>query len=295
MHCYSSSNAKFNSIEIDSRELVNNLSLLEFDELRLSGGEPLCYSNFSRLIEYLQAKSIKYSITTNGQLLKGKIKETLLGHPPCSLNFSFLSTVDTIHDRLTKTNGSYKLIIAGLKWCADHKIKARVNYSLFKSGINNIYNFLVCLKNIGVSEVRFFPIYPNGRAFQIYKEESLNAVEYIDFVNLLEKLSAKLKPLMLSIRPRYGTGNDLFFSQAKDKNRCLLNSYTFLTIEPTGLIYPCCYLSGREEYLIGSLDQEIARKMSYFHSSNSGYKWDLPCSCNKSHFQVCPMLVKKIY
>ena len=152
--------------------LVKSLSEIGFNKIRLTGGEPLLKKNIEVLIKNISSiKKIKdISITTNGILLKDKIKklkESGLNRLNISIDtlnekkFKYITRFGNISDVLKGIDEALKLKISPLK----------LNVVVIKNFNDNEILYFVDFAKEKKIQVRFIELMPVGTISKEFKEK----------------------------------------------------------------------------------------------------------------------------
>lgn len=96
------------------RDLLTDAKALNFDKVRLYGGEPLLHKDLVRIVEHSSALGLKTWVTTNGVLLKSKIDE-LFAAGLRKITVGFYG-IGQEYDRYVQQQNSFKQMEAGIAY-----------------------------------------------------------------------------------------------------------------------------------------------------------------------------------
>ena len=161
-----------------------------FENLILSGAEVTTFDGLDKYVEFAASLGWfkKIQIQTNGRRLKDK--DYLKHLIDCGVNEFFISIhgLNEIHDTTTRTPGSFKESLEGLRNLADFDVNVISNTVLTKRNYNNIPHFIEFLAQEKVSEIHLWNFFP------MEKTDSRDLVVSMkDFVVLLPKIFSIVK------------------------------------------------------------------------------------------------------
>lgn len=96
------------------REIVDESRSMGCREWSISGGEPMLRPDFPDIFDYITRNSAKYSLNTNGSLITHEIAR-LMRRPGSKMVAVYGATPD-VHDRVTRTRGSFELTMRGIAY-----------------------------------------------------------------------------------------------------------------------------------------------------------------------------------
>lgn len=165
----------------DVVNLIKAADELGIKKIRYTGGEPLLFRNIEKLIyETSKLKRINdISITTNGILLKDKIKE-LKKYGLNRVNIS-LDTLNSDKFKYITRGGDISKVFNGISKCMDIGMDfVKINVVVIR-GINDdeIDSFINIARDFQVY-VRFIELMPIGAGLQFYKNGFVSSREIIE-------------------------------------------------------------------------------------------------------------------
>ena len=213
-----------------------------YNRISLTGGEACIHPQFDELIKAIVNEKLDFSIVSNGyeykryaSLLK-KCKKNFK-----HITFSLDSHKEELQDKLRK-EGSYKNVIAAIKFFVKNGIGVSVSILLNKYNYKDIEDYVCFIEKLNVKDIRFLSVIPTGKnkRFVLTDKEREECCEKIN--NLRNKVKTKLR-IMSSLNTAEGVGfcNDLDLSS--------------LAVNPDGELLFCCDINEKGAVL-GSLKKE---------------------------------------
>lgn len=147
IHCYNPG-ASRNEEEPSQRHLWSGLSFKDYvriiDQLYdmgtvrvcLSGGDPFSSPHAWDIINYLYEKEFAIEVYTNGQSLDGKTNK-LASYYPCVVGLSLYSSVEDVHDKITRTKGSFNRTIKILKSLSELSVPLEVKCCVMRLNLKS--------------------------------------------------------------------------------------------------------------------------------------------------------------
>lgn len=148
IHCYNPG-ATRNDFETNNRGNRKEMSLSDYkrviDELYqigtyrvcLSGGDPFSSKYVWDIIDYLYQKDFAIDIYTNGQGIVSSV-EKLGKYFPHILGISLYSNIPTVHDSITRVNGSHLKTISVIRQCVEWGIPTKLKCCIM---LNNVQSY----------------------------------------------------------------------------------------------------------------------------------------------------------
>ncbi|MDE5676249.1 radical SAM protein [Phocaeicola sp.] len=253
-HCFQNSSPyshKFKELEAEQwvsiiKQFVRN----KVHDVTISGGEPLCYSQFSTLFNEIVNEKIHYTILTNATLVNDYNIDALSKNN-VTLSISLDGHSEKLHDDL-RGKGVYQQVIKSIKRLINHKARISLSYTINAHNYLYMKEFVNFADSMGVRSVAFGFIENNGRAKQ-------NA-------NLILSLSQRqlAKSYFEQIKDKYNGKVNLNLIEVASLNNNFSNSNkvycsagtTRIGVSADGKLYPCVYGFGNEELIMGDLTKE---------------------------------------
>jgi len=96
------------------RRIVDEARRMGCQAWAISGGEPMLRPDFAEILDYVTHKSVHYKLNTNGTLITPEIAR-LLTRPGNKMVALYGATAE-VHDRVTRTPGSFEATMRGLTY-----------------------------------------------------------------------------------------------------------------------------------------------------------------------------------
>lgn len=245
---------------------VSALANIGFDEIRLTGGEPLIFDRIWELISYVKSVGMSYTLLTNGVEL-AKCIDSLMVNPPSKVTVS-------MHDigNAARVFGIEKYdsseILRSLMDLADHgDVAVAVTVVCLPEIVDSLSNTLCELAKVGVQEVKL--VTANN-----YSDRSLALQSSVK----ASAIASDWRPLFRSIR-----STDL------NNRRCLLSSDGSLSIAlPSMSIWECCAKVGDSDsyQLADYSDAAMYSMLTRLFQKRSVFTSGFPCTTN---LECCPI------
>jgi len=141
-------------------EILEDFSKMGVKAITYSGGgEPLFYKHIVEIMQRTLDLGIDLSIITNGELLSGERAEILSKSKWVRVSMDYTTSNEMIRFRRVG-KGSYARVIQNLiDFSAIKDCDLAVNYIVHRDNCNNLYSFAKDMKECGVDNVRFSPMW----------------------------------------------------------------------------------------------------------------------------------------
>ena len=173
------------------RVLIDIMNDGRFENLILSGAEVTTFDDLDKYIRFASSLGWfkKIQIQTNGRKLSDK--DYLNRLIDCGLNEFFISIygLEKVHDAVTRTQGSFKETMKGLKNLEPLDVYVISNTVLTKMNFSEITRLMAVLSKEKINELHLWNFFP------MEKTDSKNLlVSMTDLVALLPELASTIKP-----------------------------------------------------------------------------------------------------
>ena len=239
IHCYNpgasrnegekSERNQYNSLKYhDVCRIIDDLYELGLTKVCLTGGDPFSHPDCWSIINYLYEREIATEIYTNGQRLMGQ-ETKLASFFPCMLGISIYSGDPIVHDRITRTKGSFSRSLAVVENVSRLAIPTVIKCCIIKYNLKTYYM---------VSDIAL----QNGCAIQY----ELNVVDSIDgdrCVSSFLRLSPEEYEVVLcdnAIPGHINVNEQAFFSLERKQSPPCRAGHNSFCITPLGDLIPCC-------------------------------------------------------
>ena len=147
------------------KDIITEGAQLGAKKVQFTGGEPTLYPGLSELIEY--ARSCRYrdiEVFTNAT----RLEESLLRQWASSgvrVGVSFYSCDPRTHDTITRSTGSFRQTVQGIRTILAHNIPVRVAIVLMRDNMSHLTDTVEFLKGLGLKagDIEWDYVRPTGR------------------------------------------------------------------------------------------------------------------------------------
>lgn len=179
VHCYAGGPHQTPELSTNQwKQVIDKLNDIGIFILTFTGGEPTLRDDLPELLHYTQQRGMVSGLITNGRYLKDKTYVDEL--EKTGLDFVQI-TLEThkpqIHDTMTKTEGSWKETIAGIKNAVQSKIYVSINTTLSKHNAADFLTTIDYLKELGVDAFGCNSLIYSGKAPNASAEFTLSLDE----------------------------------------------------------------------------------------------------------------------
>ena len=148
--------------------LINEIAIYR-PWVSVTGGEPLLYPDFTKVIQALKEKKLPIDLTTNGLLLKD-IAEFLV-EQRVEMIFVSVDGPEDVHDEIRGLKGAFQRTIAGIRALVEARAKQKgygpviaVNCTMTKSNLHIIDQMVSLAVSLNVELLQFIHPFFNTRA-----------------------------------------------------------------------------------------------------------------------------------
>ena len=247
-------------------EFLKSARELGFQEIRLTGAEPLVFENIGDIIETALGNDMEYTLLTNGVNL-GRHMGLILAKRPSKVTVSFHSVHN--HHRIFGIDSNVSRILGKIRILSDANINVTVTIVFLPENVNEVVTLLRGFSDSGIRSFKL--VYPN------INDVSLGiSTRFKNIVEILENAEAGETEVRFT---------DLSHSNCELKNIGLLSLST-----PDFRLFPCCAVVpyGRSYKVESFKTSNLARLfMGLFKKYMDTTVY--PC---KSYISVCPLSLK---
>ncbi len=257
------------SLEVGKKALdflIHNSGNRRNLEVDFFGGEPLMNWQvvkdlvaYGREKEKLYDKHFRFTVTTNGVLLNDEIQE-FINQEMDNVVLS-LDGRKEINDKMRpfrNGKGSYDLIVPKFQRLADSRNQERYYVrGTFTRNNLDFSNDILHFADLGLKQMSIEPV--------VGEETDPYAIRKEDLPQIMEEYD-KLAKIMIE-REKRGKGFNFFhFMIDLEGGPCISKRLSgcgsgteYLSVTPWGDFYPCHQFVGREEFLMGNVDEGITK------------------------------------
>ena len=135
--------------------------------LLLTGGEPLVFPEFPRLLHELKQLGLLVSINSNGSLIRGEVLEMLKKDPPLRFNITLYGGSDATYERLCG-RPMFHQVVENIRALKEAGIPVRLNASITPDNKDDVADIFRIGRELGVyiksTTYMFPPVRINGGA-----------------------------------------------------------------------------------------------------------------------------------
>jgi len=242
IHCSSEGGVKANrefTLE-EIKQIINQAIELGTNHINLSGGEPIVFPHFIDLCRFIKDKGLVLDVYScgnqneNGSLtpLKENLFKELKEIEVDKIIFSIHSSIEPLHDQITKKSGSYSNLIFSIKKSVDFGLFTELHFVPTKINYRSLPEILKLARTLKVKCLSILRFVPQGRG-RINK----------DILEIKDDDILKLKTILIDLRNnnqkeflRIGSPFNCF--QFPNSPVCTAG-ITKAIIKPDGYVYPC--------------------------------------------------------
>lgn len=233
---------------VKMNEILDDLARIGTKAVTYSGGgEPLMHPDIVKIMEKTLHNSLDLSVITNGQNLVKEKAEVLSDAKWVRISMDYTSPTQMKRFRNIPEK-SFKSIINNIYNFA--KIKSKdcdlaVNYIVHQENCEDLFNFAKLLKENGVENIRFSPMY--NKNFYDYHSKFDDVVK-----EQLKKIANELQDSKFSVNSSYDIQNSGSHSSIRSYTQC----YIMQTVPVIGAdlgVYACHNKAYDKSGLIGSI------------------------------------------
>jgi len=212
--------------------------------ISITGGEPLLYQGWERLIATAKRHDISIHLCTNGTMLTDENIVRLKESGVDSVSVSLESDQREIHEELRGID-TFKKVIAGLKRLKEQapEIQVGINYLITAKNFRNLDRMVDFAETLGVDQIKFAPIHTNlqhkNKCLADYNQLLFTKEHMLELKQELERLLAALRRTrLMSVAPGFLNGVLEYYQYGK-RPYCYAGHLT-CAVNPHGFVTPCC-------------------------------------------------------
>jgi len=256
IHCCANANNTKDNIPLKNfKDILKIAKKYNIFYFVITGGEPLLYRDFWRLLRLLNNK-FGIIINTNGTLIDKYVAKKLSKYNIANVHVSLDAPNERIYEKQRGKNTKLLDVIKGIKNLVKNKIK--VTTKLIITNINKDYikDIIRLSISLGVKEINLAWFKPSGRGLRNEKSLIINPKDVKKVILNLLYLKEKYKRI---IRINFDNAQIFPFLIKKSKKikyRKLCGDY-FCRVDHKGDIFPCPFL----EIKIGNVFNDDLEKL----------------------------------
>lgn len=167
----------------EAKKMIDDLAEFRVPALLLSGGEPLIRPDIFELAEYVAAKGIRLTLSTNGTLLTGeavqRIKDIGVEYVEISLD-----GLGEINDFFRGKGGAFQAAVEGIQNCAAAGQRVGLCFTINRHNFEELDNIFDFIEKEKIDRVCFYHLVHSARRIKLFEDdltpaESRRAMEII--------------------------------------------------------------------------------------------------------------------
>ncbi len=239
IHCYSSSPRKMNSLPTGKWvDVLRKLRDIGVPQVLFTGGEPTLFKDLPYLIRVTEDLGLVSGVVSNGRRFKDReYVEKLIKSGLDFVQITLESHVREIHDRITRSPGSWDDTVNGVKNLVNENLYFTVNLTLSKWNYKDIGGTIDFLHSLGVKRVSANKLIYSGFGAKVAEKFDLTPSEMRETLEeIIDRTSEYDMDFIWYGVTRYCELNPLELGLGiKSCTAC----YITMAIEPNGNVIPC--------------------------------------------------------
>lgn len=217
-------------------EVIDDAISLGASRICLSGGEPFMNSNLARIVEYVYRCNTQCIVYTSGIIwykgsyssISAEILKQLKEGTKLIINYE--ASNDDVYNRIMGTNfGGYKMMRETIQRCVELGIPIETHVVPMPINYEQLIDIVQQCEELGVDQVSFLRIVPQGRALEHKKETVLPEKQY-EKLNCFFKEAKQHAKVKIRLGIPLQLGSDLYDCKT---------GIAKLNVRYDGLVYPC--------------------------------------------------------
>lgn len=151
------------------RPILAEAGTLGLQRVKLTGGEPLLYSEFSNLLACLAESSLNITIETNGTLFDPQVVASCRSAGVSQISVSLDGASPKIHDAIRGQTGSFERTIRGLSLLQDSGLNVQVIMTLQRRNRHEIPGMIRLCESLGAGSLKINHLLPCGRGDGMFR------------------------------------------------------------------------------------------------------------------------------
>lgn len=249
VHCYIPNECKNNVMDSTLfYRIVEEGRKMNIIHVTLSGGEPLLHKDIIGFLKKCRELELSVNVLSNLTLLTDDIISEMKKNPLLSVQVSLYSMNATVHDSITRLNGSFDKTKAGILWLCKEGIPVQISCPIIKQNKDSYVDVLHWgwAHNIAVAiEPAIFAAYDHSGC-NLENRLSIEEVDDVLTVQMQEGYAESIRKIAKDKEKL--TGNDPI---------CSVCRYSFCVMA-NGKVFPC---AGWQNYVIGDLNYQTVQEI----------------------------------
>lgn len=146
-HCYIPKDIQSHEMRLDQwMKIINECKTLGVGLIKLTGGEPMCYPDFWKILEKICEIGIGTRLYTNGSYLNEESISNLVGLKIDEIQISIDGATKETHDTFRRTVGGFDKILDALPILERYGVKTILSFTITNYNVNEINQFIELAK-----------------------------------------------------------------------------------------------------------------------------------------------------
>lgn len=270
IHCYIPNEHKNHMIDSDLfYRIIEEGRKMNIIHVTLSGGEPLLHKDILGFLKKCRKLELSVNVLSNLTLLTDEIVSEMKKNVLLSVQVSLYSMEATVHDSITKLNGSFEKTKAGILRLCDEGIPVQISCPIIKQNKDSYVDVLHWgwEHNIAVAtEPMIFAAYDHS-GYNLENRLSIEEISDVLTVQMQEGFAESIRKTAMEKEKL--TGHDSI---------CSVCRYSFC-VTASGKVFPC---AGWQNNVIGDLNHQAVQEIWETSEKIKGLR-----QIKRSHFSQC--------
>ncbi len=270
IHCYIPNEHKNHMIDSDLfYRIIEEGRKMNIIHVTLSGGEPLLHKDILGFLKKCRKLELSVNVLSNLTLLTDEIVSEMKKNVLLSVQVSLYSMEATVHDSITKLNGSFEKTKAGILRLCDEGIPVQISCPIIKQNKDSYVDVLHWgwEHNIAVAtEPMIFAAYDHS-GYNLENRLSIEEISDVLTVQMQEGFAESI--CKTAMEKEKLTGHDSI---------CSVCRYSFC-VTASGKVFPC---AGWQNNVIGDLNHQAVQEIWETSEKIKGLR-----QIKRSHFSQC--------
>lgn len=249
IHCYIPHEYKTKMIDSELfYRLIDEAREMNMINITISGGEPLLHKDFISFLKKCREMDMSVNVLSNLTLLTDEIIDEMKRNTLLSVQTSIYSMTPSIHDSITKVNGSFERTKAALLKLKELGIPLQISCPIMKQNLDTFSDVIAFGKENGIGVTVDYVI------FASYDHSNCNLVNRLS-LNEVEKAFEKQKSDDYIVA-LYDLSKEKLLANGQD-SICTICQY-YICVSAEGFAFPCI---GWQNKVIGDLTTQSLKEV----------------------------------
>lgn len=256
-HCFVDSSNRTQHPALDTatlREIVAQIAVAGFREVRLSGGEPFLREDLKELCAFIREQGLSFRITTNGTLIGPREAAWLADFGVNRLVVTVHHIDPQVHDAFAGVQGAHHRTMRAIKTAIARGLPVEASICVTQWNRDGLIDLLRRLDHIGLWGVRLSILSPLGRSRVGCENLVLGNAEWR---RVWQEVTAhRAEYSHLRIRLALSIAHQERPRECKEAACSIGSRCAPWSINDTGELYPCCLIEGNSSFRLAKLPDQ---------------------------------------